>query len=681
MAAGLAAPAWGAGLPLRPILPGFHPDPSIVRVGDDFYLTNSTFEYFPGLPIYHSRDLVHWEQIGNALTRPSQLPLKGATDTGGLYAPTLRHWKGLFYLTCDNVSGGGNFIVTAKDPAGPWSEPMWMNDFDIDGSMFFDDDGKAYYTRHDGGEWGGIVQAEFDPATGKLTTPFKTIFRDPREPWNEGPHLYKIRGRYYLLLAEGGTGPEHMEMAARSDSPWGPFEICPHPVLTERDEPSSPVQCTGHGDLVQAPDLSWWMVFLGTRPQKGFTVLGRETFLAPVGWTPDGWPVVNGDHHVAEGMEAPRLKPFRAVEPPDKVPFTGNKLGPRWIHVRNADPGDFKLSGGKLGIRAARAPLGDKEQAPAFAGIRQPSIRVTVRVEMNFQPSRDGEEAGLCVRANDDNHYEAGLRRSGVRRELFVRNTVKGGAFTLALQPAPEGPVWLEGAALEDRYQFAWSSDGKDWHSLGASPAADLSREKAGGFTGVVLGLYASANGAESADRAEFSRFEMVPDRVPPPQALLSRPTPTPVPPSDNWRVNAGGGNWTGPRGGVWTKDEGFSKGETADTERPIQAARDGELYRTERWGADFSYAFPVPPGTYRVRLLFAETYVKHPGDRVFDAWVNDRKVLDHFDILREAGGMDRGVEKSFDGASPGPDGFIRVRFKSEVQNAKVCALEITPQK
>ncbi|HEY5038618.1 MAG TPA: family 43 glycosylhydrolase, partial [bacterium] len=352
----------------NPILPGFHPDPSLCRVEDDFYLVNSTFEYFPGLPIYHSRDLVHWKLIGNALDRPSQLPLKGATDTGGLYAPTIRYWKGLFYLTCDNVSGGGNFIVTAKDPAGPWSEPLWMNDFAMDGSMFFDDDGKAYYTRHEGGEKGGVAQAEFDPATGKLTTAMKVIYNNLNEVWNEGPHLYKIKGHYYLMLAEGGTGDSHMEVIGRSGSPWGPFEPCPHnPILTERDEPNSPIQCAGHGDMVEAPDGSWWMVFLGTRPQKKFSVLGRETFLAPVHWTADGWPVVNGDHHVALEMPAPKLKPFSVPAPGPRTIFNGGNLGPEWIHVRNVDLANFSLEQRKgfLRIMAAKDSLSKKLEEPA----------------------------------------------------------------------------------------------------------------------------------------------------------------------------------------------------------------------------------------------------------------------------------------------------------------------------
>jgi alpha-N-arabinofuranosidase len=663
----------------NPILSGFHPDPSICRAGDDFYLTNSTFEMFPGLPIYHSRDLVHWEQIGNALTRPSQLPLKGATDFGGLYAPTLRYWNGLFYLTCDNMTHGGNFIVTAKDPAGPWSEPMWMDDFHMDGSMLFDDDNKAYYTAHFGDAKGGIGQAEFDPITGKLTTPMKVIYNDLNEEWNEGPHLYKINGLYYLMLAEGGTGTSHTEFIARSKSPWGPFEPCPYnPILTERDDPKSPIQCTGHGDLVEAPDKTWWMVFLGTRPQNGTSVLGRETFLAPVQWTKDGWPVVNGDHHVAVEMQAPNLKPFSVPKTPKKWLFNVQKLGPEWIHVRNIDPSYFSLSEhkGYLRLKAAKDSLDNKEDTPAFVGQRQPSFRFLARTAMVFKPGQDGEEAGLCVRANDFNYYEIALAKFNGKLRIFVKNRVKAKNYTVASQPFIGSKVMLQITGDESQYQFAWSKNGKTWNTIAASAADDLSREKAGGFTGAAIGLYASANGKDSGSFADFSWFEMTPADAPSPMALSPRPTPTALPASDAWRIRAGGKAMTDKSGNTWAADIGYDGGETAITGEPIQGAVDQALYQTERWGNDFTYSFQVLPGEYRVTLKFAEVYLKNPGDRVFDVFINGQKMLDHFDILKEAGGFAKAIDRSFDGIKPDAD-QIRIHFVSSVQNAKVCSIEI----
>jgi xylan 1,4-beta-xylosidase len=682
------APATDAKSPLKtfrnPILPGFHPDPSICRVGGDFYLVNSTFEFFPGLPIYHSRDLVHWAQIGNALDRSSQLPLKGANDFGGLYAPTIRYWKGTFFLTCTNYNGRGTFIVKAQDPAGPWSEPVWMNDWNMDGSMFFDDDGKAYYTQHGGGEKAGIKQAEFDPETCLMTTTPKGIHNDLSESWNEGPHLYKIQGRYYLMVAEGGTGDRHMEWIGRSDSPWGPFEPCPYnPILTERDDPSSPIQCTGHADLVEAPDGSWWMVFLGVRPgNKGHTsVLGRETFLAPVAWK-DGWPVVNGDHHVSLEMPAPKLEPHPSPETPVKWEFDGAKLGPEWIHVRNIDPADFSLSRRKgfLSLRAGEGSLDSKNEVPVFVGQRQSDFKVTVRCAMKFTPGADGEEAGLIVRANDDNHYRVGVGRHGGAVELFVSNRVKGYGCIVARRPFDGGKVWLELSGQEDQYQFAWSLDGKKWETLAASDASDLSKDKAGGFTGAALGMFATANGKASKTWADFDRFEMKPGVAPAPIALAARPTPTPLPSREAWRIRAGGDPMTDSTGNEWSADLCHIGGETAGGDT-IEADRDPALYQTQRWGSDFSYVLPVLPGQYRVRLFFAETYVKKPGERIFDVLINGKKVLKDFEILKEADGFKRGIEKTFKDIIPDVQGNIRISFVAKVQNAKVCALEVVRTK
>lgn len=663
----------------NPILSGFHPDPSICRAGADFYLVNSTFEYFPGLPIYHSRDLLHWEQIGNALDRPSQIPLRGATDFGGLYAPTIRYHKGEFYLTCTNYNGKGSFIIRSKDPAGPWSEPVWNNSWNMDGSMFFDDDGKAYFTEHAGGERAGIQQAEFDPETCLFTTPMKSVHNDLSEPWNEGPHLYKIKGKYYLMMAEGGTGDQHMEWIGRSDNPWGPFDPCPfNPILTERDDLKNAVQCTGHGDLVEAPDGSWWMVFLGVRPwNMGRTsVLGRETFLAPVVWK-DGWPIVNGDHHVALEMPAPKLKPYPFPAIPTKWEFDGGKLGPEWIHVRNIDPQDISLERrkGSLSLHVAKASLINKDGNPAFAGQRQPDFKVTARCAMDFTPGVDGEEAGLMVRANDDNHYEVGVDRWDGQTCVYVRNHVKKRSCFVARTPFWGGRVFLELSGREEQYQFAWSSDGKTWKTLAASDASDLSKEKAGGYTGAVIGLYATANGKDSSNWAHFDWFEMKPGVAPEVIDVSPRPTPTPMPPREVWRVHSGGEALTDSSGNVWSADDNYTDGQTTGW-GPAEAAKDAALYQTERWGSDFSYVLPVLPGSYKVRLLFAENLMKDPGKRVFDVLLNGKNVLKDFDILKEAG-FNRGIERTFKDITPDVQGNIRVHFVAKVDHAKVSALEI----
>ena len=289
---------------LNPILPGFYPDPSICAVGEDFYLVNSTFSYFPGLPVMHSRDLAHWEQIGNVMERESQMCLAGCGHSQGLFAPTIRYHQGVFYVVCTNVSHGGNFVVTAKDPAGPWSDPHFLEGADgIDPSLFFDDDGRCYYIgthpnpqgcRYDGDYYIWIQELDLERfvLTGEPRNVWNGAMRDI--VWPEGPHLYKKDGWYYLMNAEGGTGPEHAVTVCRSRNLYGPYEnnFC-NPILTHRHLGQEyPIKYVGHADLVETSGGEWYMVMLAVRPLEGYTTMGRETFLAKVVWE-KGWPVVN----------------------------------------------------------------------------------------------------------------------------------------------------------------------------------------------------------------------------------------------------------------------------------------------------------------------------------------------------------------------------------------------------
>ena len=289
----------------NPVLPGFYPDPSICRVGDDYYLVTSTFAYFPGVPIFHSRDLVNWRQIGNVLDRPSQLNLDGADHSGGIYAPTIRYHQGRFYMITTNVTHGGNFLVTAEDPAGPWSDPYWLEDAPgIDPSLFFDDDGKVYYTGNrpnpGGMRYNGdceIYLQELDLKTMRLTGEVHVLWKGAlrKAIWPEGPHIYKVNGYYYLVIAEGGTAHEHAVTVARSEKITGPYIGNPvNPILTHRHLGRDyPIVNVGHGDLVETPNGEWWFVVLASRPYGGYyRNLGRETFLVPVRWE-NGWPVMS----------------------------------------------------------------------------------------------------------------------------------------------------------------------------------------------------------------------------------------------------------------------------------------------------------------------------------------------------------------------------------------------------
>lgn len=268
----------------NPIIPGFHPDPSVCRVGDTFYLVNSSFQYYPGVPIFQSKDLVHWQQIGNVLDRNSQLPLKGTSSWQGIYAPTIRYHAGTYYLITTNVGNGGNFMVTAQNPAGPWSEPVWLKQQGIDPSLYFED-GKCYMVSNPGD---AIWLCEINPQTGEQLTESKKLWQGDGGRYPEGPHIYKKDGYYYLLISEGGTELAHHLTIARSKHIDGPYESNPdNPILTNcsRLGQTLQIQGTGHGDFVQAADGSWWMVFLAYRNYGGsYHHLGRETYLAPVEW-------------------------------------------------------------------------------------------------------------------------------------------------------------------------------------------------------------------------------------------------------------------------------------------------------------------------------------------------------------------------------------------------------------
>lgn len=495
----------------NPVLPGFHPDPSVCRVGADYYLVTSSFEYFPGVPVFHSRDLAHWRQIGHALTRASQAPLAGVASSQGIYAATLRCHGGQFYVITTNMTagpgGGRSFYVHASDPAGPWSEPVQIGDDDwgMDPSLFFDDDGAVYYTRHGGKEHGGIYQARLDLASGKLQEQPRLIWKGTGGAWPEGPHLYKVNGWYYLMIAEGGTSYEHAVTVARSRSPWGPFEPAPaNPVLTHRDRPELPLQATGHGDLVQAENGSWWMVLLGVRAQQRQHHLGRETLLAPVTWDRQGWPVVNAGRPLQATMSAAGLPPASPwPAPPVRDDFSQSALALQWTQLRGPGDGLWSLSErpGMLRLKGGAAGL-DGVAQPAFVARRQEHLAMRAAALVDFTPARDGQAAGLVLRQNENNYYA--LRIAGVPRrvELLIRT---GGVSTVRASAALEqdaGPVTLQVESSAARYRFSYGQGqgaAPAMRVIGEAPAAALSSERAGGFTGVLVGLY--AEGGIGTDR------------------------------------------------------------------------------------------------------------------------------------------------------------------------------------
>lgn len=491
----------------NPVLPGFYPDPSVCRVGEDYYLVTSSFSYFPGVPIFHSRDLVNWRQLGHCLTRPSQLALGAGPTSAGIFAPTLRHHQGVFYMTTTNVTSGGNFIVTATDPAGPWSDPIWVSQPGIDPSLFFDEDGSVYYTTsHE-----GAFQSRIDVKTGALLSESKVIWEGTGGQYPEGPHLYRHDGSYYLLISEGGTEYGHMITMARSQSPWGPFEPCKeNPVLTHRSY-RSPIQGVGHADLVKSPDGHWFAVCLAYRPE-GYTPcyhLGRETYLCPVEWQAGEFPVFGNAGRIALQHETPlALHPF--AEAPAVDHFDGGTLGLEWNFLRNPDPTMFSLRErpGFLRLRGSAVGL-DELASPTWVGQRQCHFDVKVTTQLEFQPTQESEEAGLVVRMDESHHYEIFVTRRTSLRHVVLRRRIGNLVRETESRHLPDdgGPVVLRVDAERKRYVFSFGPSEDSLEVLGEGETRYLSTEVAGGFTGVYFALYASGNGTACAGPADFDWF------------------------------------------------------------------------------------------------------------------------------------------------------------------------------
>lgn len=504
----------------NPVIPGFHPDPSVCRVGEDYYLVTSSFEYFPGVPIFHSKDLVNWRQLGHVLTRESQLPLARQLPPGwsqGIYAPTLRYHRGRYYMITTNISLQETFFVWTEQPAGPWSRiPSILRDGGVDPSLLFDEDGTVYVTgtANFNGEHAGIYQAELDMETGKLLTKRKLIWEGTGGSHPEGPHLYQINEWYYLMVAEGGTEYGHMETIARSLHPYGPYECNPNnPILSNRST-SKPIQATGHADLVQAADGSWWSVFLGIRPVGNAKRhhLGRETNLAPVCWTDAGWPII-GNNGIAEiEHDAGGLPLGEPEEPESREDFNAYMLSPEWNFYRNPVPGSWSLTDrpGWLTLNGQATTLNDKE-SPAFIGRRQQHKNCEISVLLSFRPLSEGEEAGLTIFMNEKFHYEIAKIMDKGLTKLILRKRIGGMISTVAEIEYDEETVVFGVSADELWYTFTYSNPGSEPKPFGQGEVAFLTKEITGGFTGVYVAMYATGNGKDAQSPAYFDYFDYVP--------------------------------------------------------------------------------------------------------------------------------------------------------------------------
>lgn len=526
---------------VNPILPGCYPDPSICRVGEDYYLVSSTFEYVPGLPIHHSRDLVSWEVVGHAIDRQTlqdrQLDLDGLWSSSGLYAPTLRHHDGTFWLICTLVdqrdgTRGGNFYVTATDPAGPWSDPVWIGESGIDPSIFVDDDGRLWVhgTRlareprwHDQTE---VWIRELDPVTGRLVGDEHVVWHGALENavWAEGPHLYKVDGTYYLLAAEAGTEFHHAVSVARADVVTGPYVgHRGNPVLTHRHlGRGTDVVGVGHADLVEAADGSWWAVLLGMRPYGGYHYnLGRETFLVPVVWE-DGWPVfAPGVGRVPSRVEVPFAGEARpgvtqgrtsGAVLPDDVRWTSLRRG--WDEFATADGDGWRL---RLTPTTMAEP-----GTPAFLGVRQQhqdvDLHVTLRAALVPGSS---EEVGVVVRQSEADHVRlvltapaagagADAPAAGGRGVVAVQR--QGGVERVlgaATVPADDhGPVRLTVSARGQDYALVAQAGEQPPVTVAVADGRTLDTVATGGFLGLWLGVHGTSNGAPTSTVAHVERVE-----------------------------------------------------------------------------------------------------------------------------------------------------------------------------
>jgi len=496
----------------NPILSGYYPDPSITRVNDTYYLVTSSFAHFPGLPIWQSKDLVHWTQIGNAIDRPGQLDFSGRAVSEAVFAPDISYYDGTFYIANTCVACGGNFVITARNPAGPWSDPIWLPFEGIDPSLYWEGD-RAFIVnnrapdekpRYEGHR--AIWLQEYDRRAGKMVGPSTQLINGgvdiSKEPvWIEGPHILRKDGWYYLTAAEGGTSIHHSQVAFRSRALRGPYEpYAGNPILTQRDLDAAradPITSAGHAELVQTQAGDWWATFLAVRPYaEDFYNIGRETFLLPVDWK-DGWPII-----LPKGQRVPFAAPVPALAPqpnpslPTSGDFTyvdsfdGDRLALQWIGIRMPKLPFYRLDKGDLVLISA-APLGEQSGTPAFLGRRQQHHVATMRTTVLFSPEQNGDRAGLAAIQSDQSYLFFGLTRLADRDVVALYMRAKGDERLVASVPVQnEGPMTLTIRADGGRMAFAYAGAGGTGTLAAEFDARFLSTHEAGGFTGTVVGPY-----------------------------------------------------------------------------------------------------------------------------------------------------------------------------------------------
>ena len=479
----------------NPVLSGFYPDPSVCRNGDDYYMVNSSFQYFPGVPIHHSKDLINWEPIGHCLTRESQLDLKNTNFWLGIYAPTIRYNNGTYFMVTTNVPKAGQLLVSTDNPAGEWSDPLIVDHPGIDPDLFFDDNGKVYFLS---AASDAIWLSEIDVKTGKLKSDTDKIWTGTGGRHLEAPHMYKKDGYYYLLIAEGGTEYGHKVTISRSRDITGPFQSNPaNPILTHinSNASSNSIPGVGHAAIIQAHDGSWWVVALGFRPQSySHHLLGRETFLAPVRWEKDEWPVVNGNGTLSENMDCCTLPQIKKTGSESIIQFDADKLGYEWNFISNPDSTRYSLSErrGYMRLKASQTGI-NSIGAPTFIGRRQQHINFETTSFIDFKGLGSGSEAGMAVYMDSNYNYSIYVENKAGKKFLKVMCKLGSIEHTVNEIPVKSDKLYIKITGENDFYRFLYSVDNEKYIDLGKGDTRFLSSETADGFTGVYIGLFCSA--------------------------------------------------------------------------------------------------------------------------------------------------------------------------------------------
>ena len=513
----------------NPILPGFHPDPSICRVGDTYYIATSTFEWYPGVEINASDDLTHWQLVARPLERQSQLDMRGNPDSCGVWAPCLSYADGLFWLIYTDVKrydgnykDTHNYLVTARTIEGPWSDPIYLNSSGFDPSLFHDDDGRKWFVNmvwdHRGAlspransPFGGIVCQEYDHDQQTLVGPTHLITEGSELGCTEAPHLFKRNGYYYLTLAEGGTGYKHAVSLARSKDLFGPYDYHPDiAVLTAKQDPDGPIQRIGHGQYVEGPDGQGWHTFLCSRPLPGRkSPMGRETGIAPVHWKEDDWLYASTDPQLTCDAPTSEQKSytFDRVLPRD-FQWLRSPLKERLFSLE-ARPGALRLYG--------REGIGSWFEQ-ALVARRQTEWCYQAQTILDYDPRDMQSMAGLvayygrsqfhylCISRDDDGQRRLAIQScNGIWPEASLSFPVGEGI------PIPDGTLELRVEVTNDRLQFGWHVEGQNWQDIGPALDASLLSDEGGrgehaNFTGAFVGM-AAQDLSGQALHADFLSF------------------------------------------------------------------------------------------------------------------------------------------------------------------------------